>query len=188
MAHDDLVLHYERMLDAAQYLDVGISWTVVQSLGEPISIDDVAALVAGPHFEIEESEVEGLGTFIDESGPSIMLLDLEGGLFSPYEPSGLERPSVGARVWHLEWNVNGSGSLTYAADGRIRLVMPGLDPGEVYGPDPHALDHLLRRLPQPFTRLSHASAMALITTDSGAYLDLEWLGSPQSRVIFPGEA
>jgi hypothetical protein len=124
MAHDDLVLHYERMLDAAQYLDVGISWTVVQSLGEPISIDDVAALVAGPHFEIEESEVEGLGTFIDESGPSIMLLDLEGGLFSPYEPSGLERPSLGARVWHLEWNVIESQLLIASRVRRVKR--PGL--------------------------------------------------------------
>lgn len=63
--------------------------------------------------------------------------------------------------------------------------MPGLDPGEAYGPDPHALDHLLRRLRQPLTRLSHAYAMALVTTDSGAYPDLEWLESPQFRVVFP---
>src|SRR4051812_19430098 len=113
MACEALVVHYERLLDVAQFLDAGMSWTVVQSLGGPLSINDVALLVTGPQFEIEESEVEGLGTFIDEAGPSIMLLDLEGGLFSYYKPSGLERLSLGARVWHLEWNVNGSDFLTY---------------------------------------------------------------------------
>ncbi|GAA4198447.1 hypothetical protein [Microbispora amethystogenes] len=186
MAHEDLVAHYQRLLDVAQFLDVGLSWTVVQSLIEPIGIDDVAALVAGPGFGIEESEVEGDGVFIDDSGPSIMLLDLEGGLFSHYEPSRLERLSAGARVWHLEWTVNGNGALSYAADGRLRLVMPDLRPDDVYGPDPHALDHLLRRLPEPSARLSHARAMSLVELDSGAYLDLDWLNSPQSRVVFPG--
>lgn len=185
MAPDELVLHYERMLDVAQFLDVGISWTVLQSLGEPIGIDQVAELVAGPHYELEETDVEGSGVFIDESGPSIMLLDLEGGLFPDYRQ--LECLSTGARVWHLEWNVNGSACLTYATDGRVRLTMPRLDPGEVYGPHPHALDHLLRRLPEPSAPLSHASAMALVQKDSGAHLDLEWLDSPQHRLVFPGE-
>ncbi|MBE3008373.1 hypothetical protein IL992_04125 [Microbispora sp. NEAU-D428] len=184
MAHDELALHYERMLDVA--LDVGLSWTVLQSLGGPISIQ-VAELVAGPDYELEESDVEGSGVFIDEAGPSIMLLDLRGGLFSCYRPSELERLSVGARVWHLEWNVNGNACLTYATDGRVRLTMPRLDPGEVYGPDPHALDHLLRRLPEPSAPLSHASAMALVQRDSGAHLDLEWLDGPQYKLIYSGE-
>jgi hypothetical protein len=43
---------------------------------------------------------------------------------------------------------------------------------------------LFSPLPEPFTRLSHASAMALVQMDSGARLELEWLDSPQRAVIF----
>ncbi|WP_141704207.1 hypothetical protein [Planobispora rosea] len=172
------------MLNVAQWLDVGMSWTVIQPLAEPMEIEDVVELIAGPDYELREAEVEGDDVFVDESGPSIMLLDLEGGFLSPYEPAGLERLSLGARLWNLSWNVNGGSCLVYAADGRVRLTMSELDPREARGPDPHALDHLLRFLPEPFTRLSHASAMALVEMDSGAHLDVEWLDAPQLKVIF----
>ncbi|MEW1842671.1 hypothetical protein AB0392_32405 [Nonomuraea angiospora] len=180
---DRVVTHYQRLLDVAQWLDVGMSWTVVQPLDEPMDLIEVAELIGGPDAELQEKDVEGSETFIDEVGPSIMILDLEGGYFSPYEPAPLERLSVGARVWHLAWNVNGHACLAYAADGRLRLTMPRLDPREAHGPDPHALDHLLRLLPEPFARLSHASAMALVQMDSGAHLDLDWLNAPQQALV-----
>ncbi|MGW6500510.1 hypothetical protein [Nonomuraea angiospora] len=180
---DRVVTHYQRLLDVAQWLDVGMSWTVVQPLDEPMDLIEVAELIGGPDAELQEKDVEGSETFIDEAGPSIMILDLEGGYFSPYEPAPLERFSVGARVWHLAWNVNGHACLAYAADGRLRLTMPRLDPREAHGPDPHALDHLLRLLPEPFARLSHASAMALVQMDSGAHLDLDWLNAPQQALV-----
>ncbi|OUC93713.1 hypothetical protein [Streptosporangium minutum] len=180
MPHTDLVAHYRHLLDVAQWLDYTLSWTVIQPLAEPMDVTDIAESVAGSGYEIQETDVEGEGLFIDESGPSIMLLDLEGGFRSPHE---LERLSIGARVWDLFWGVNGHSSLVYAADGHIRLTMPDLDPQEAYGPDPQALNHLLRLLPEPFTRLSNASAMALVQMDSGAHLDLEWLDDQQRKVI-----
>ncbi|GIH91647.1 hypothetical protein Psi01_22770 [Planobispora siamensis] len=146
-----------------------------------MDITDIAELVAGPGYEIQEAEVEGLDLFIDESDPSIMLLDPEGDFHLPQE---LERLSIGARLWDLSWSVNGHSSLVYAADGRIRLTMPDLDPQRIHGPDPQALDHLLRLLLEPFIRLPKASAMALVQMDSGAHLDLAWLDERQRKVIF----
>ncbi len=181
MPHTDLVAHYRRLLEVTQWLDCSLSWTVIQPLAEPMDLTDIAELVAGAGYEIQETEVEGEGLFIDGSGPSIMLLDLEGGFRPPQE---LERLSIGARVWDLSWGVNGNSSLAYATDGHVRLTMPDLEPQEAYGRDPQALDHLLRLLPEPFTRLSNASAMALVQTDSGAHLDLEWLNTRQRKVIF----
>ncbi|NJP28115.1 hypothetical protein FLW53_28745 [Microbispora sp. SCL1-1] len=108
----DLVEHYRRLLSVAQWLDMGLNWTVVQRPDRPVG-----------------------------------------------------------RAWML-----------YAADGHIRLWMHNLDPHEVHGPDPHALDHLVHLLPDPFTIASRASALALVTMDSGAHLDPEWFELPQREI------
>jgi len=181
MPHPGLVAHYQHLLGVAQYLDVALSWTVVQPLGDLMDIEDIVERLRGPDFELREVDLEEAGLLVDESGPSIMFLDHVGGIISQFDTALLERLSTEARLWHLTWNVNGHSHLLYGADGRIRLWMPGLDPNDAHGPDSHALDHLL---PPSHARLSHAAAMALIDQDSGAHLDLEWLNSVQREVSF----
>lgn len=177
----DLVEHYRRLLSVAQWLDMGLNWTVVQRPDRPVGPEDVAEVVGWSGWEIREREVED-GLLFDDSGPSTMLLDTDGGVFSAHEHAPLERLSAGGRVWHVEWDVNGRAWMLYAADGHIRLWMHNLDPREVHGPDPHALDHLVHLLPDPFTIASRAGALALVTMDSGAHLDPEWFELPQREI------
>ncbi|NRQ38286.1 hypothetical protein HII36_41640 [Nonomuraea sp. NN258] len=129
-----VVAHYERLLAAAPWLDVSLSWTVVQPLDGPMDLEEVAELIGGPGTGLREREVEGFD------------------------------------------------------GGRLRLFMAALDPGQVAGADPPALDHVFRLLPEPAAPLSHAGAMAVVQLDSGAHLDADWLESPQYALVFAEEA
>lgn len=187
MSSNELVQYYQRLLDTAQWLGVGMSWTVIQSLGEPLSVEDVAERLAGPDAEIRMLDVrEGppydAAVHIADCGPSIMLLDHIGEVVSSV-PGLMERLSVGARLWNVGWHVNGGHRLIYAVEGRVLTEVPSLDRDSVYGPDPHALDHVLHLLPDPYTPLSQATAMAIIEMESGAYLEMEWLEADQTAVI-----
>ncbi|MEV4115815.1 hypothetical protein [Nonomuraea sp. NPDC049695] len=186
MPFNELVDHYRRLLEY-HWLEVGMSWTAIQSLAEPLSMADVAERLAGPGAEIRMLDVrEGPlyvpAVHIADCGSSIMLLDHVGEVVS-WVPGLMDRLSEGVRLWNLGWHVNGGNRLLYAADGRVLVEVPGLDCAAAYGSDPHALDHVLHLLPEPFTLLSKASAMAIIEMESGASLDLEWLEADQTAVI-----
>ncbi|MEV4159926.1 hypothetical protein [Nonomuraea dietziae] len=187
MSSNELVQHYQRLLDTAQWLEVGMSWTVIQSLGGPMSVEDVAERLVGPDAEIRmldvrEGPLDNPAVHIADCGPSIMLLDHIGEVVS-WEPGLMDRLSVGARLWNVGWHVNGGNRLVYAVEGRVLTEVPSLDRDSVYGANPHSLDHVLRLLPKPYTPLSKATAMAIIEMESGAYLDLEWLEAEQTAVI-----
>jgi hypothetical protein len=187
MPSSELVDHYCRLLDTAQWLEVGMSWTAIQSLAEPLSMADVAERLAGPDAEIRmldvrEGPLYAPAVHIADFGSSIMLLDHVGEVVS-WVPGLMDRLSEGARLWNVGWHVNGGNRLVYAVDGRVLVEVPALDPTAVYGADPHALDHVLHLLPDPFTPLSKASAMAIIEMESGASLDLEWLEADQMAII-----
>ncbi|MFI6320906.1 hypothetical protein ACIBG8_25440 [Nonomuraea sp. NPDC050556] len=187
MSINELVQDYQRLLDTAQWLEVGMSWTVIQSLGEPMSVADVAERVAGPGAEVRlldvaEGPLVDPAVHIADCGPSIMLLDHIAEVVS-WVPGIMDRLSVGARLWNVCWHVNGGSRLVYAVDGRVLTEVPALDRDLAYGIDPHALDHVLHLLPDAYTLLSKATAMAIIEMESGAYLDLEWLEGEQMAVI-----
>jgi hypothetical protein len=184
----EIVDHYQRLLDTAQYLDASMSWTAIQSLTGPLSVEDVAERVAGHDAEIRvmdvaEGPLDVPAIPIADCGSSIMLLDGPW-VIVPWAQGVMEKLSEAARLWNVAWHFNGGHRLTYAVDGRVLVAVPALEPAAAHGVDPHALDHVLRLLPDRFTgSLSKASAMAIIEMDSGAYLDLEWLATDQTAVI-----
>lgn len=164
-----------------------MSWTAIQSFHEPLDLEDVAERLAGPDAEIRMLDVrEGPlsvpAVHIADCGSSIMLLDTIGEVVA-WVPGIMERLSEGARLWNLGWHVNGGNNLVYAVDGRVLAQVPALDPAAVCGADPHALNHVLGLLPEPYTPLSKASAMAIVEMESGASLDVEWLADDQTAVI-----
>ncbi|WP_344979145.1 hypothetical protein [Streptosporangium fragile] len=125
-----MIDYYRSFFERHQWLENGLSWTVVQPLNEEITVDDLLRRLNGgrdPEQRImdypgEEAMDEGCPVLLVSRGEGTWgFLELAYGFgLSDRVLTELSRES---RVWMVTWHFNGGYTILYAADGKIRARM-----------------------------------------------------------------
>ncbi|MGC5009635.1 hypothetical protein ACLQ2R_02600 [Streptosporangium sp. DT93] len=191
MEFQHLTRHYETVLRArSAWLGEGLAWTAVLPVGGPLSLEEtVSRLVGGerpPLVEMEDEEAYEEGTVLLERTGNATMIVQTFGKNHVWESDALGRLSANARVWHLAWEVTRNSRLIHAAHGQVLAEVPHLDPADVRGEDPAAIEAELAALgsvvdaPWP---ASQAMAMAIVEGRTGARLDQDWFERPHPAVV-----
>ncbi|MEV8637023.1 hypothetical protein AB0395_35820 [Streptosporangium sp. NPDC051023] len=125
-----MIDYYRSFFERHQWLENGLSWTVVQPLNEEITVDDLLRRLNGgraPEQRIMEYPREEA---MEESCPVLLVSEGEGtwGFLELAYGFGLSdrvltELSRESRVWMVTWHFNGGYTILYAADGKIRARM-----------------------------------------------------------------
>ncbi|MET9341514.1 DUF6461 domain-containing protein [Nonomuraea sp. NPDC003804] len=185
-------LHYRRLLDDS-WMGEAICWTVVVPHdGSPSSLAELGERVSGAgHYEVHETDTfEDEEVFMDlsDDAPWAMLVDrsdrhvalFEYNGFQGVYPPVLPRLSVGGRAYSAYWNVNGTNSVGFAADGEMVLSFNAIYAEEAMGlpgwerwPQVQAVLPLFEWKKGESWRAAALTAVELAT---GVRLSEEWVG------------
>lgn len=191
MSLESLSAHYGRLLQGdGNWLSEGLAWTVVLLDKGSLSPGEVAVRLLGRDEQpsLTVCDVEGANedgvVIVEQAGRATMIVDFSGaGRTSDDEV--LSRLSVGAQTWHVSWEVTRNSRLIYAANGRVAVQVPHLDPEHALGADTSAIETELTALartidvPWPATQ---AMALAIVEARTGARLDRAWFGRSHTAV------
>ncbi|ACZ91285.1 hypothetical protein [Streptosporangium roseum] len=125
-----MIDYYRDFFERHQWLEHGLSWTVVQPLNEEITVDDLLRRLNGglaPEQRVMEYPREEAG---EEDRPVLLVSGGEGtwGFLELTCGFGLSDRvltalSTESRVWMVTWHFNGGYTILYAAAGEIRARM-----------------------------------------------------------------
>ncbi|MEU8205219.1 hypothetical protein [Streptosporangium sp. NPDC049046] len=125
-----MIDYYRSFFEQHQWLEDGLSWTVVQPLNEEITVDDLLRRLNGglaPEQRVMEYPREEAG---DENRPVLLVSRGEGtwGFLELAYGFGLSDRvltalSAESRVWMVTWHFNGGYTILHAASGEIRARM-----------------------------------------------------------------
>ncbi|GAA0973950.1 hypothetical protein GCM10009555_029510 [Acrocarpospora macrocephala] len=191
MEFQHLTEHYEGLLrSGSAWLGDGLAWTAVLPVDGSLPLEEtVSRLVDGegpPLVEMDgEDAYEEGGVWLEQVGNATMIVQTFGKNYV-WDEEVLGRLTVNARVWHLAWEITGSSRLIYAAYGRVLAVVPHLEPVNVMGEDPAAIEAELAALAQVVDApwlASKATAMAIVEARTGARLDVDWFERPHPAAV-----
>ncbi|MFI7534418.1 hypothetical protein [Streptosporangium sp. NPDC049376] len=125
-----MIDYYRDFFERHQWLENGLSWTVVLPLNEEITVDDLLRRLNGGR-DPEQRVMDHPGEeAMDEGRPVLLLSEGEGtwGFLELAYGFGLSdrvltELSRESRVWMVTWHFNGGYTILYAADGKIRARM-----------------------------------------------------------------
>ncbi|MEU8002516.1 DUF6461 domain-containing protein [Catellatospora sp. NPDC049111] len=191
---DDVVAYYRQFLSELSWYAEGLSWTVIQPVGEPVTEDVVLGRLRGRRVDLtgidfphvndfrpgmpDESKV----AYLTQAGPAVVMLQPNG--FEGARPEVLRRLSDGAQVHNVDWTINGNGGVSYAVYGKVLAWVDKNDPGRRHGEQPEVLDADLEGLRDARRRWDagdlagvdfDAEAMALVERRTGVRLDVGWV-------------
>lgn len=196
LRHNDHVIDYYRdFFEEHQWLENGLSWTVVQPLNEEITLDDLLRRLNGgrdpEQRTMEYPREEAMG----EDGPVLLVSEEEGtwGFLELAYGFGLSdrvltELSTESRVWMVTWHFNGGYTILYAADGKIRARMRDFIFSEhaVEEGDPGVLADIramLDSLEPDDYRGKRGAAFAFIEAATGMGLEREWPDVEDAPVV-----
>ncbi|KAB2340358.1 DUF6461 domain-containing protein [Actinomadura rudentiformis] len=192
---DGAIAYYSRMLDE-HALSEAACWTVIEPIGEPITIETVAQRLGAEPADIRERPWTAA---YDEPGDvQVVHLAQAGAAVVMVEVNGfqgkaqIERLSEEARVHSAYWNVNAVSSLSCAAYGQLLVAFEGLFPDQRHGIDICALDEELDPLYVALHALHDdegdslwAVMMAIVERRTGIRFDEEWLSEDCPAILLP---
>ncbi|MFD0888047.1 hypothetical protein ACFQ08_26195 [Streptosporangium algeriense] len=125
-----MIDYYRDFFERHQWLENGLSWTVVRPLNEKITLDDLLRrLNGGPDPERRTMEYPREEA-MDEDRPVLLVTGKEGawGFLELAHGFGLSdrvltELSEESHVWMVTWHFNGGYTILHAADGEIRAWM-----------------------------------------------------------------
>ncbi|MEV4417203.1 DUF6461 domain-containing protein [Catellatospora sp. NPDC049609] len=191
---DDVVAYYRQFLDECSWYAEGLSWTVIQPAGAPVTEDVVLRRLRGRRVDLAEIQFPHVNDFRpgmpDESkvahliqvGPAVVMLQPNG--FEGARREVLRWLSDGARVHNVDWTINGNGGISYAVYGKVLAWVDKNDPGRRHGEQPDVLDDDLDGLREARRIWDagdlagadfNAEAMALVERRTGVRLDVGWV-------------
>ncbi|MEU8102244.1 hypothetical protein AB0C18_00800 [Nonomuraea muscovyensis] len=190
-----MIDYYRDFFEEHQWLENGLSWTVVQPLNEEIMLDDLLRRLNGgcdPEQRTMEYPREGA---MGEDGPVLLVSEEEGtwGFLELAYGFGLSdrvltELSTESRVWMVTWHFNGGYTILYAADGKIRARMRDFIFSEhvVEEGDPGVLADfraMLDSLEPDDYRGKRGAAFAFIEAATGMGLEREWPDVEDAPVV-----
>ncbi|WP_344592104.1 DUF6461 domain-containing protein [Actinomadura vinacea] len=192
---DDAIAYYSRVLD--EYgLSVAACWTVIEPIGEPITIETVAERLGAEPADIRErpwtaayDEPEGAQVVhLARAGAAVVMVEING--YQGREQS--VRLSEEARVHSAYWNVNAVSALSCAAYGQLLVSFEGLSPDQRQGIDICALDEELDPLYAAVHALHDGAGdnlwavmMAIVERRTGIRLEEDWLREDCPAIVVP---
>ncbi|MFI7444505.1 hypothetical protein [Nonomuraea indica] len=190
-----MIDYYRDFFEEHQWLENGLSWTVVQPLNEEIMLDDLLRRLNGgrdpEQRTMEYPREEAMG----EDGPVLLVSEEEGtwGFLELAYGFGLSdrvltELGTESRVWMVTWHFNGGYTILYAADGKIRARMRDFIFSEhaVEEGDPGVLADfraMLDSLEPDDYRGKRGAAFAFIEAATGMGLEREWPDVEDAPVV-----
>ncbi|WP_157549589.1 hypothetical protein [Nonomuraea candida] len=189
-----VINHYERLLDEHVWMQTGFHWTVVRTGALPPSIEEIGARLsrsAEAGIEEEVDVASGTDLFIPRSVVSVDR-QKEGYFLFQNHDGGVDEPPVlrelseeGERVWSIT-SILYKHQLTYAVDGEIRLMwwqIPHGDRPIADDPVDEDLSFVLDVCKEANIRFGLAALMAAVDIGSGVRMDINWPHAPRPAVI-----
>jgi len=202
------VEYYRNMLTNRSWYAEGLSWTVIQPAGAPVTVEEVSRRLRAEPINLDEirfPHVNDRGP--DDPSPFLVAHLAQVGadvvMFQDLGSEGARREvlrwlSDRARVHNVDWTINGNGGISYAVYGTLVAWIDKNDPDRRGGTQPDALDDDLADLAEarrlrdagdwPASRLvQEAAAMATVERRTGIRLPEAWMdglaGTPWETVM-----
>ncbi|GAA3442362.1 hypothetical protein [Planomonospora venezuelensis] len=125
-----MIDYYRDFFEQHQWLEDGLSWTVVQPLNEEITPGDLLRRMNGGRDPEQRTMEYPREEAMDEDRPVLLVSEGEGtwGFLELAYGFGLSdrvlmELSEESRVWMVTWHFNGGYTVLYAAGGEIRARM-----------------------------------------------------------------
>jgi hypothetical protein len=199
------VEHYRTLLLSRPWCAEGLSWTVIQPAGAPVTVQEVARRLHAEQIDLDEVRFPHVSDLRDDdpspflvahlapAGDAVMMLQTNG--FQGARPEVLRLLSDRARVHNVDWTINGNGGVSYAVYGNLLTWIDKNNPDRRGGTHPDTLDEDLadlreaRRLNDeaqwPANQLA-AEAAALATVERRTVLRLSSVGGPPWQTFMLG--
>ncbi|WP_406311903.1 hypothetical protein OHA77_24845 [Streptosporangium sp. NBC_01639] len=190
-----MINYYRDFFERHQWLEDGLSWTVVQPLNEEITVDDLLRRLNGgraPEQRVMEYPGEEAG---EEDRPVLLVSEGEGtwGFLELAYGFGLSdrvliELSRESRVWMVTWHFKGGYTILYAAGGEIRARMRNFIFTEhrVENGDPSILADfraMLATLDPEDYRGKRSAAFAFIEAATGMGFESDWPDVENAPVV-----
>lgn len=206
----ELVEHYRSLLRGRSWRIEGLSWTVIQPAGQPVTVEVVKRRLQAEPINLDEIRFPHVNDLrpddpspflvahLAQVGSSVVMFQANG--FEGARPEVLRWLSDGARVHNVDWTINGNGGISYAVYSTVLTWIDKNDPSRRGGTAPDAMDEDLtdlttaRRMRDADERpaselICEAAAMATVERRTGVRLPTAWvddLGSQPWQVVMLG--
>lgn len=204
------VEHYRTLLLNRSWYAEGLSWTVIQPAGAPVTVGEVMRRLRAERVDLDEIRFPHVNDLRDgdpspflvahlaQVGDAVMMFQTNGCQGARTEV--LRLLSDRARVHNVDWTINGNGGVSYAVYGTLLAWIDKNDPDRRWGTHPDTLDADLadlreaRRLDDeddwPANRLAaEAAAMSTVELRTGVRLPHAWadgLAGPPWETVMLG--
>jgi hypothetical protein len=120
------VRHYQDLLDRSG-MEEGLSWTVIQPAGTPITVEEVMGRLGAERLGAPSHESDPLlVAWVRQVGSAVVMFQHFG--VEGSRPEVLRLLSDGARVHNVEWTINGNGGVSCAIYGQVVVWIDMNDP------------------------------------------------------------
>ena len=180
----ETVEYYRNLLVERPWYAEGLSWTVIRPAGAAVTVDEVMRRLRAEPVTVDDATGPFLVAHLRQVGSDVVMVQGNGSEGSRREV--LRWLSDRARVYNVDWTINGNGSITYAVYGSVLTWIDKNNPDRRHGTHPDALDDALADLREarrcrdaeewPATRLaSEAAALATVESSTRIRLEAEWV-------------